>query len=73
MDTIRRNPERVAQRIERLVRPGAIILLHEGQRVERQPEFNLRCLELTLERLTSRGFRFVIPRPEQLRTGGAGK
>jgi peptidoglycan/xylan/chitin deacetylase (PgdA/CDA1 family) len=69
LDTIRHNPERVAQRIERFVRPGAIILLHEAQRVEKDPEFNLRCLELTLQRLASRGFRFVIPLPEQLRTG----
>jgi len=66
-DTIRRNPQRVAERIEKTARPGAIILLHEGQRAEKDPTFNLRCIELTLQRLAARGYRFVVPRPEQLR------
>ncbi len=66
-DTIQRNPERVVQRIENALRPGAIVLLHEGQRIEREPEFNLRCLELTLERLAAHGYRCVIPKPEMLR------
>ncbi|MFL6567555.1 MAG: polysaccharide deacetylase family protein [Chthoniobacterales bacterium] len=73
LDTIKRDPQRVVDRIERFVRPGAIILLHEGQRTEKQPEFNIRCVELTLQRLTNRGFRFVIPRPEQLQTRCVGK
>ncbi|MDQ6861773.1 MAG: polysaccharide deacetylase family protein [Verrucomicrobiota bacterium] len=68
LDTILRDPDRVVARIEKHVRPGAIILLHEGQRVDTHPEFNLRCLELTLQRLTSCGYRFVIPSPERLRT-----
>ncbi|MDQ6624327.1 MAG: polysaccharide deacetylase family protein [Verrucomicrobiota bacterium] len=67
LDTIAREPERVADRIERSARPGAILLLHEGQRAEKCPEFNPRCLELTLQRLTSRGYRFVVPSAEQLR------
>jgi peptidoglycan/xylan/chitin deacetylase (PgdA/CDA1 family) len=67
LDTVRRDPQRVAQRIEKAVRPGAIVLLHEGQREERNPDFNPRCFELTLQRLAVRGYRFVIPRPEQLR------
>jgi len=70
LDTIQRDPQRVAERIERGARPGAIILLHEGQRAEKDPEFNLRCLELTLQRLAAGGYRFVIPRPEQLRASG---
>ena len=32
LDTIQREPERVARRIEKRAQPGAIILLHEGQR-----------------------------------------
>jgi peptidoglycan-N-acetylglucosamine deacetylase len=67
LDTVRRNPQRVAARIEKAARPGAIILLHEGQRTARNPDFNPRCLKLTLQRLSDRGYRFVIPRPEQLR------
>lgn len=73
LDTIRRHPLRVAESIERAARPGAIILLHEGRRTASAPEFNLRCLELTLQRLADRGYRCVIPAPEQLRTRGGGK
>ena len=68
LDTLRRNPELVAARILRDAKPGAIILLHEGQRVARDPGFNPRCLELTLEGLAGLGYRCVIPQPEQLRT-----
>ena len=71
LDTVQRDPARVAERIEKRAKPGAIILLHEGQRVAKAPEFNPRCLELTLQRLTGRGYRFVIPPPEALRTNGA--
>jgi peptidoglycan/xylan/chitin deacetylase (PgdA/CDA1 family) len=67
LDTVRRDPTRVAARIEKGARPGAIVLLHEGKRTEKDPEFNPRCIELTLQRLATRGYRFVIPRPEQLR------
>ena len=67
LDTIRQEASRVAERIEKHARPGAIILLHEGHHTETDPEFQPRCLELTLQRLTARGYKFVIPRPEQLR------
>jgi peptidoglycan/xylan/chitin deacetylase (PgdA/CDA1 family) len=66
LDTIRRDPQRVAERIEKAARPGAIVLLHEGQRAAKNPEFNPRCLELTLQRLAARGYHFVIPKSEQL-------
>lgn len=68
LDTIRRDPAEVANRILRETRPGAIIILHEGQRVEKDPDFNPHCLELTLSALSEQGFRCVIPQPEQLRT-----
>jgi peptidoglycan/xylan/chitin deacetylase (PgdA/CDA1 family) len=67
LDTIRRNPEVVAARVLRDARPGAIVLLHEGHRVAKDPGFNPRCLELTLNGLAERGYRCVIPRAEQLR------
>ena len=66
-DSVRRDPARVAQRIEKGAQPGAIIVLHEGKQTKRDPDFAPRCLELTLQRLTSRGYRFIIPKPEQLR------
>jgi peptidoglycan/xylan/chitin deacetylase (PgdA/CDA1 family) len=73
LDTVRRNPAAVAERIKRRIRPGAIVVLHEGQRAEKDPQFNLRCLELTLTALTEKGYRCVLPRPEQLRPRAAGK
>jgi peptidoglycan/xylan/chitin deacetylase (PgdA/CDA1 family) len=73
LDTVRRNPELVAARILSRAKPGAIILLHEGQRLAKDPEFNPRCLESTLGGLAERGYRFVIPRPEQLRSHSAEK
>ncbi len=73
LDTVRRNPVKVAERIERGVCPGAIIVLHDGRQTSNEPDFSARCLELTLQRLQTRGYRFVIPRPEQLRTGVGGK
>ncbi len=72
LDTVGRDPTQVAERIERGALPGAIILLHEAHRTAKDPDFHIRCLELTLQRLTARGYRFVIPRLEQLRTNGGG-
>jgi peptidoglycan/xylan/chitin deacetylase (PgdA/CDA1 family) len=66
LDTVKRNPAAVAERVERGIVPGAIVLLHEGHRVETSPEFHVRCLELTLQRLCARGYRFVLPKVEQL-------
>lgn len=66
LDTLRRDPEDVAEQIVRRVTPGAIVLLHEGYRLESDPDFNPRCLELTLQRLSADGYKFVIPHPDQL-------
>lgn len=73
LDTIRRDPAKVADRIVRNIRPGAIVLLHEGQRAEKNPQFNPRCVELTLSGLAEKGYRCVIPQPEQPRPRAAGK
>ena len=68
LDTVRRDPAKVAARIASAARPGAIVVLHEGHRVARNPEFHPRCLELTLTSFAEKGYRCIIPRPEQLRT-----
>jgi peptidoglycan/xylan/chitin deacetylase (PgdA/CDA1 family) len=73
LDTIRRDPAEVAARILRQTKPGAIIVLHEGHRVQKNPEFHPRCLELTLSGLAEQGYRCVIPPPERLRPHAAGK
>jgi peptidoglycan/xylan/chitin deacetylase (PgdA/CDA1 family) len=67
LDTVRRDPVQVARGILRDRKPGAIIVLHEGHRVAKNPEFNPQCLELTLSGLTEQGYQCVIPQPERLR------
>jgi peptidoglycan/xylan/chitin deacetylase (PgdA/CDA1 family) len=71
LDTIRRDSNKIAHRIARRAKPGAIMILHEAHRVERDPEFHPRCLEQTLTALAERGYRCVIPRAEQLRPRAA--
>jgi len=71
LDTVRRDSSAIANRIAREAKPGAIVILHEGHRVESDPEFHPRCLEQTLTALAERGYRCLIPRPEQLRPHAA--
>ena len=66
LDTVQREPVLVVERILREVKAGAIILLHEGHRVAKDPEFGPRSLEMTLSGLAERGYRCVIPRLEVL-------
>jgi peptidoglycan-N-acetylglucosamine deacetylase len=60
-DTVARDPTRVAARILRDLKPGSIILLHEGHRIKTDPEFGPRCLELVLAGLTEHGYQCIIP------------
>jgi peptidoglycan/xylan/chitin deacetylase (PgdA/CDA1 family) len=73
LDTVRRDAETIAKSIAKRAHPGAIILLHEGHRLERDPTFNTRCVELTLKALADAGYRCVIPLPQQFELIGAGK
>ena len=73
LDTVSQDAQAVVDRILREVAPGAIILLHEGHRVERDPDFHPRCLELALAALTKANYRCVLPKPEQLRPPDGGK
>lgn len=54
----------VFQRLWRGVRPGAILLLHEGEAVP--PPIRLEVIRLTLERLRAENYTAVIPRDDQL-------
>lgn len=67
LDTVSRDADAVAARILREVKPGAIILLHEGRRTATDPDFHPRCLERTLAALTKANYRCILPRPELLR------
>jgi peptidoglycan/xylan/chitin deacetylase (PgdA/CDA1 family) len=56
-------PTVVIQRIMASVRPGAIILLHEGG----ASRYRVSTLERLLERLKNAGYTCVLPEPESLR------
>lgn len=56
LDTVVRNPERVANRIARRVSPGAIILLHDGGV---PPERLLATVKLVLATVRSLGYEVV--------------
>jgi peptidoglycan/xylan/chitin deacetylase (PgdA/CDA1 family) len=72
-DTGKRGPDQVAERILKQVRPGAIVLLHEGHQLAHDPDYNPACVEQTLRGLVELGYGFVIPRKLDLQTCAAGK
>ena len=60
-DAVVQDPEQVLGRILPQLRPGAIIVLHQGR------EHSLRVLERVIVAAKERGYAFVIPADEQLR------
>ena len=56
-DALASDPEAVGRRIERDLKPGAIVLLHEGAKHGR----NVETIQLVLGRLAARGYRAVVP------------
>ena len=64
-DTLAKDPDVVVARVMKKVRPGAILLMHEGARIN--PQVRVKAIAGLLEALTARGFRCVVPTPEQLR------
>lgn len=56
-DAVVADPARVVARIERGLRPGAIVLLHEGAAHGR----NVETISLVLDRLDALGYRSVLP------------
>jgi peptidoglycan/xylan/chitin deacetylase (PgdA/CDA1 family) len=63
-DAVIADPHRVLALIERQLRPGAIVLLHEGAAHGR----NIETLDLVLQRLQALGYRSVLP--EELEPAG---
>jgi peptidoglycan/xylan/chitin deacetylase (PgdA/CDA1 family) len=55
----------VAARVLRGLKPGAILLLHEGPRVP--APIRVHAIQRVLQELRKRGYRCIIPTPEQLR------
>jgi len=62
LDRVNNDVDAVAARILQRVKPGAIILLHEGHRTATDPDFHPRCLERTLIALTNAKYSCVLPR-----------
>ncbi len=60
------NPIAVAKRIKSLVRPGDIILLHEGRLDSNKQASSNECIGLVVEELAQMGYSFVVPTDEQL-------
>ena len=60
-DAVVQDPEQVLARILPHLRPGAIIVLHQGRK------HSLRVLERVIVQLKERGYTFVIPDDTQLR------
>ena len=54
-------PRAVVDRILRDLRPGGIVLLHEGRRGPAGQPVNVQALSLLLDALAARGWRGVIP------------
>jgi peptidoglycan/xylan/chitin deacetylase (PgdA/CDA1 family) len=62
LDTVRSDPADVAGRVVPRCRPGAIILLHQGR------EHSARCIEKVVTEVQARGYSFVVPSDERLKT-----
>jgi peptidoglycan/xylan/chitin deacetylase (PgdA/CDA1 family) len=55
------DPERVWRSIEKTLRPGAIVLVHQGS------HYSLGVLERVVKGLKAKGYSFAIPEDSQLR------
>ena len=64
-DVLGRRPEAAVARVLRQLRPGAIVLMHEGPSMD--PAVRVRAIALLLEALSGLGYRCVLPEPAQLR------
>jgi peptidoglycan/xylan/chitin deacetylase (PgdA/CDA1 family) len=54
--------ERVARRIVPRVRPGSIVVMHQGR------AFSVACVARVVDELQARGYSFVVPPIERLKT-----
>lgn len=61
-DTVDGDCDRIAGRIVPKVDAGTIIVMHQGR------EFSARCIARVVDELQSRGYRFVIPSDDRLKT-----
>ena len=64
-DSFAHDPAAVAARVRKKIRPGAIILLHEGPSLA--PAVRVQAITQVLTDLTADGYRCIIPPDEALR------
>jgi len=67
-DGFRADPERVANRVLGSLRPGAIVMLHEGSGDGSGPSWRPSSLQFLLRGLRDRGFSCVLPECKWLRS-----
>ena len=65
LDSVSGDPAEVASRVMARLRPGSIVLMHEGPPVH--PNVRVRAIECVLEALAARRFACVLPAGAQLR------
>ncbi len=68
-DGVRDDSRHIADTIVKQVRPGSIIMMHEGRNAADGRAINLESLRLVVEVLAGQGYRFVLPRRETWRYG----
>ena len=61
LDGISHQPEHVVQKILRDVRPGAIILIHEGSLPGLRKGVRAQTLDALLSKLAENGYEAVVP------------
>ena len=64
-DSLARDPVVVVNRILKRLRPGAIVLMHEGEKLDAC--VRVEAISQLLDALSKRGYRCVVPAQEQLR------
>ncbi len=65
-DGVGRSADKIVRRVTRELRPGAIVLLHEGPGLV--PELRVTVIERVLAMLAERGYRCVLPEEAALRS-----
>lgn len=60
-DSVRADPDRVAARIVPRIRPGAIIVMHQGR------PHSLACIERVISDLNAAGYTFGLPAEDRLK------
>ena len=66
----RAEPRAVVERILHGLRPGGVVLLHEGRRGPAGERVNVQAMEFLLSALADRGWRGIVPDESRLRCAG---